>query len=188
MLDDGEGCAGNGQHNYLFGGAESRAWSMNAFRLFAHGREFDVDAFLATTTLRPDHVWHRGDQRRDACVESRHPTSGVEYELGDGRTLTLPEQEKIAIEYLSANQEALRVLAKWPGVTTFILALQYQLELGPGTFGFTIRPSALLMEHALAVGVSPTFYVWLDRRREWAGEYDAERGHSATDARREDEV
>src|SRR4051812_2957824 len=108
---------------------------MNKFCLFAHGREFDVDAFLAGTSLRPDYVWRRGDQKRYACGESRHPTSGVEVVLGDGEKLSLPEQEKIAIEYLSANREALRALAGWPGVTTFVLGLHYRIELGPSTVG-----------------------------------------------------
>jgi hypothetical protein len=31
-------------------------------------------------------------------------------------------------------------------------------------------PSAQLMWHALDIGISPVFYVWLGRRREWEGE------------------
>jgi hypothetical protein len=72
---------------------------MNEFRLFAHGVEFDVDAFLASTTLRPDYVWRRGDQRRYACVESRHPTSGLVLVLGDGQKVPLFEQEKTKLPW-----------------------------------------------------------------------------------------
>jgi hypothetical protein len=35
-------------------------------------------------------------------------------------------------------------------------------------------PSALLMWHCLDIGISPTYYVSLDREREWAAEQDAE--------------
>jgi hypothetical protein len=156
----------------MFGGAERRAYTMycmNEFRLFAHGVDFDPESFLASTSLQFDGVWHKGESGRN------HPkSSGVFKVLGDGQKVSIFEQEKIAIEYLSANQEALKALAKYPGVTTFILGLQYHIELEPGTIGFCMGPSASLMWHCLDIGVSPTFYVSLDRRREWESEQDAE--------------
>jgi hypothetical protein len=147
---------------------------MNEFRLFAHGDAFDVDAFLASTTLRPDYIWRRGDQRRYACIESSHPTSGIELVLGDGRKIPLFEQQKIAIEYLSANREALQALAAYPGVTAFILGLQYYIQLDPSTVGLCMGPSPWLMWHCLDIGVWPTFYVSLDRRHEWESDQDVE--------------
>jgi hypothetical protein len=151
---------------------------MNEFRLFAHGEAFDVDAFLAKTTLRPDRVWRRGDQRRYACVESKHPTSGVEFFLGDGWVVPLPDQEAMAIAYLKARRDELRALAQFPGVETFILGFQYVCELDGGLLGFCLGPSAQLMWHALDTGVQPNYYVMLDRRRE-CGNEDPEPGASA---------
>ena len=144
-------------------GASDRAPDvMNQFRLFAHGVAFDPDAYLAEAPLKFDGAWHKGEGGHD------HPkSSGVFKMLGNGRTLPIFEQERIAVEFLSANREALKVLAKYPGVTTFILGLQCHIELEPGTIGFCMGPSALLMWHCLDIGVSPTFYVSLDRRREW---------------------
>jgi hypothetical protein len=136
---------------------------MNEFRLFAHGEEFDVDAFLASTSLRPDYVWRRGDQRRYACVESSHPTSGVEFVLGDGLTTPLPEQEASAIAYLEAHRDDLRALASSPGVDTFILGLQYRTALKSNVIGFALGLSAQLMSHCLDVGCEPVHYVTLDR-------------------------
>jgi hypothetical protein len=136
---------------------------MNEFRLFAHGEEFDVDAFLASTTLRPDHVWRRGDQRRYACVESRHPTSGVEFVLGDGRTVPFLEQDTIAVAYLELHRDELRTLARFPGVTTFNLGLQYRAAFESNAIGFCLGPSAQLMWHCLDVGCEPVYYVTLDR-------------------------
>src|SRR5262245_61275935 len=138
---------------------------MNEFRLFAHGVEFDPDAYLASAPLKFDGVWRKGESGHD------HPkSSGVVKVLGDGRTVPTCEQERIAIEYLSANREALKALAQHPQVTTFILGLQYHLVLDGNTIGFCMGPSARLMRHCLDIGISPTYYVTLDREREWAGE------------------
>lgn len=136
---------------------------MNEFRLFAHGEAFDADAFLASTSLRPDYVWRRGDQRRYACVDSRHPTSGVEFVLGDGLSVPVPEQEGIAIAYLKAHRDELRALARSPGVETFILGLQYRTALESNVIGFSLGLSAQLMRHCLDVGCEPVHYVTLDR-------------------------
>lgn len=136
---------------------------MNEFRLFAHGKAFDVDAFLKLTSLRPDYVWRREDQRRYSCVESRHTTSGVEFVLGDGLTVPFLEQERIAVAYLEAHRDELRALAQFPGADTFILGLQYRMALESNVIGFCLGPSAQLMWHCLDVGCEPTYYVILDR-------------------------
>lgn len=139
---------------------------MNEFRLFAHGESFDVDAFLASSTLRPDYVWRRGEQRRYYCSESRHPTSGVEFVLGNGLTVPFLEQESIAVAYLQDHRDELRALSRLQGVDTFILGLQYHGEFDNNTFGFCLGPSLRLMWHCLEVGCEPTYYVSIDRRPE----------------------
>jgi hypothetical protein len=143
---------------------------MNHFTLFAHGEAFDVDAFLATTTLSPDFVWRRGDQRRYACVESRHPTSGVEIVLGDGLSVPYWKQEEIAISYLKEHRDPLLALAQFPGAEVFILGIQYVVETDPATVGFCVEPSAPLVLHARDIGARLNYYVTLDRRREWERE------------------
>ena len=145
---------------------------MNDFHILAHGEEFDLDAFLATTTLRPDFVWRRGDQK-SACFDSRHPTSGIELSLGDGLAISLWDQEKIAIAYLQEHRDELRVLGEFPGVRVFILSLQYLFKLDPGTVGFWVTPCPPLMRQCLDLGIYLTYHVRLDRRAEWGIE-DAE--------------
>ena len=137
---------------------------VNHLTLFAHGESFDVDAFLASTTLQLDYIWRRGDQLRYSCVESRYETSGVEIILGDGTAIPFLKQDGIAIKYIKAHEDELRALAKSSGVETFILGLQYHLKLDDGLTGFCMGPSPLLMWHALDVGVWLTYYVTLDRR------------------------
>lgn len=136
---------------------------MNHFSIFAHGDDFDVDAFLVRTKLKPDHVWRRGDQRRYACVESKHETSGVEFVLGDGWKVPLSDQEDIALAYLKEHREALRKLANFSGVETFILGLQYVCRLNSSILGFVVGPDSQLMWHALDAGVQPSYYVSFDR-------------------------
>jgi hypothetical protein len=130
---------------------------MNHFRLFAIGEAFDVDAFLAKTTLRPDAVVRRGTPRRFG----KHPKSMFDIVLGDGQSLSLSEQEEIAVSFLKANREELRQLAAFPGIEAFVLGIQDVPDFDESVVGFCITPSADLMWHALDVGVALTYYVSL---------------------------
>jgi hypothetical protein len=99
------------------------------FHIFAHGETFDVDAFLATSTIHPDYVWRRAPRE----------TSGIEIFLGDGREIRLVDQEDIAISYLKTHRDELRALAQFPGVDTFILGLV--LICKPEHTGCCVGPS-----------------------------------------------
>ncbi len=136
---------------------------MNFFTIFAHGESFDVDAFLSKTSLTFDHIWHRGDLRDHPFVKSKHPTSGVEIVLGDGLTIPFLKQERIAIDYIKDNKEDLKYIGMFPGVKTFILGLQYRLEIAENINGFCMGPSEILMQLALEIGFYPNYYVTIDR-------------------------
>jgi hypothetical protein len=121
--------------------------------IIAHGEKFDVDAFLANSTLRPDFVW-----RREAPL-----TSGVEFFLGDGRQIRVPDQEEIAVAYLKAHRDELRALGQSPGVEAFILGLVYVCPLD--ATGLALGPSLTLMRHVLDIGISPRYYGTAEGRR-----------------------
>lgn len=121
--------------------------------IFAHGEPLDVDAFLANSTLRPDFVW-----RRKAPL-----TSGVEFVLGDGRAISLREQENIAITYLKAHRDELRSIGAFQGVDTFILGLVYIAKLEDGVTGVALDWPPELMTSALDVGITPIHYITYDR-------------------------
>lgn len=123
------------------------------FHIYALGESFDVDAFLARSSLRPSFVWRR---------MGNGPTNGLELLLGDARTTRIPEQEKIAIEYLRAHREELRSLADFPGVEALILGFVYRIS--PPATGICVGPSRELMLYALDAGVRPNFYVTLPDR------------------------
>ena len=123
----------------------------NYFKLFAQGTDFNVDAYVEQSSLRFDSVWHLG--------EPHLRSSGCEIVLGDGDTTRLEEQERIAVEFLETNEEALRELAGYEGVDSVILGLHYRASAHMAAF--CMEPSEGLMYFALRTGVSPVFYVEL---------------------------
>lgn len=122
------------------------------FHIFALGESFDVDAFLARSTLHPSFVWRK---------MGNGPTNGLELLLDDRSGINLGEQEKIAIEYLKEHREELRLLATFPGVDALNLGLVYRVTLN--VTGCCLGPSRALMIHALDSGVSPNYYVTIMR-------------------------
>ena len=122
------------------------------FHLFALGESFDVDAFLASSTLTPSYVW-RG--------LGNGPTNGFDLLLGDAATLKLSEQEEIAINYLRDHRDELRALAQSPGLEVLNLGLQY-FPSGSAT-GLVVGPSRRLMYHCLDVGARPNYYISFHR-------------------------
>jgi len=120
--------------------------------IFAHGETLDVDAFLADSTLRPDFVW-----RRKAPL-----TSGVEFVLGDGRAISLCDQENIAITYLKAHRDELRSIATFRGVDAFILGLVYIAKLEDGVTGVALDWPPELMKSALDAAITPIHYIKYD--------------------------
>jgi hypothetical protein len=125
------------------------------FELLAHGGGFDVDAYLKSAPFEFDLVWHRSQGGR--------PTSGISRLLGDGALISLPEQQRMAAEFLSANRNSLRELARFPGVENFILGLQCNIQVRDGLRGFALAPTPELMRLALDISISPTFYVVFNR-------------------------
>ena len=130
----------------------------NEFRVFAHGEDFDVDAYLRTSTLHPDRVW----RRRSGGIQ----TNGVVFDLGDGRSIGILDQERIAIKFLKEHTDALRTLGHYAGVETFILGLQRVCKVAEPHDGFCLSPSQELLWHTLDIGVQLVFYGSFDRTKE----------------------
>jgi hypothetical protein len=127
---------------------------INDFELFAHGAAFDVDAYLLRTELPVSRVWRRGS--------GHYKTSGIAMTLGDGHSVPVPEQERLAIEFFSAHRDALIALGREPGIDAFVLRLHLRMRLQEGLVGFSVGPSISLMRHALDVGVEPLYFVALE--------------------------
>ena len=108
---------------------------MNYFKIFAHGKKFNVDKFIEISPLKIDYVWKKGDQKRYAPTDipSPHETSGIEIVLGEGTKLNRFEQDAIAVEFMEENLEALKELSAFPGVDNITLGIHFLLELEVNT-------------------------------------------------------
>jgi hypothetical protein len=134
----------------------------NFFTIFAHGKDFDVKSFLHQSSLKVDNIWLIGEQKRNACVNALHETSGLEIILGDGRELTIFEQYEIAYQYLNKNKSQLKQLAQEKGVTTFNLGLHYSIKMEPELVGFCMGAPKQLNSLALEINIDPVFYVYCE--------------------------
>jgi hypothetical protein len=84
--------------------------------LRACGDDFDVDAFLTTSTLHPNGVWHRGESRSRSKLHSENGFNIVVTEHGK-----LKEDVPEALSFLSANEAELIRLRDFPGVKSLCL-------------------------------------------------------------------
>ena len=85
-------------------------------QLIASGRDFDVDAFLSTTTLACDRVFRRGERATEFF-------SGFTATLGDASELSYDQQVRAAVEFITKHREQLTHLMKWPGVANVEIGL-----------------------------------------------------------------
>jgi len=131
----------------------------NCFKVFALGEDFDVDAFKATSSMVPSHIWRRGEPKKGRG--SPYPTSGIAFEIGDGQVVPFLKQDDLAIAFLKAHRDQLKALGQFPGVTNFTVGLQYSAEAQRNLVGFSMGVSSLLMWHLLDIGCTLTHYVWL---------------------------
>ena len=148
------------------------------FRLCAGGVAFDVDAFLAASTLKPDHVVHQGEQRSLAATGVVYDISGFEIVLGDGLSVPFREQQSLAADYLEAHGGEFRKLRQAPGLEDIDLYLEFTTEFVTlNTTGFGYSLNRRLMNQCVAAGVCLHVSVSLIRSVE-----DAEPGDAAADA------
>jgi len=137
--------------------------SMNHWiKIHALGESFDVDAFVRTCSMSLSSVWRRGEPKVVGGA-SLYPTSGIAFNLGDGRIVPFPEQEQLAVAFLKAHRDDLKALGQFPGVSHFTLGLQYLRTFQRESFGCCMSASKWLMWHCLDVGCSLSHYVCVER-------------------------
>ncbi len=121
------------------------------FGLFALGEHFNVDAYIAKSSLLPSFVWRQ---------VGNGTTSGIDFLLGDAGSLNVLEQEVSAVKFLNQHRDELIALAEFPGVEALNLSLIYPANISVA--GFSLGPSNALMAAALNARVSPRYYVCID--------------------------
>jgi hypothetical protein len=87
---------------------------MRPFQLFVCGRTFDVDAFLAATSLHCDRVFRCGEKYGSGGWSRER--SGFNLCLGDKSKLSLEQQAEVAARFLDDNRKVLARLKAWPGL------------------------------------------------------------------------
>lgn len=118
------------------------------FQLIASGNFFDVDGFLATTTLGYQRVF----RRRDNNVQF---SSGFTRVIGNAAELTFDQQVHLAVRFIEEHKSELKRLMTWPGVTKVEVILSPALELARNivcTQCYSVPPS--LVQACASLGLS----------------------------------
>jgi hypothetical protein len=87
--------------------------------LRASGRDFDVDAFLVGSTLKPRSVYHRGESRFPGSTRpngKRRDESGMNVPVSVTEFIDFPKQVAEATAFLLAETKEIRRLVTFPGV------------------------------------------------------------------------
>ncbi len=96
--------------------------------LRAAGREFDVEAFLASSTLKPCRVYRRGEPRFPGALsgDKRNDKSGMNIPVAVAEFADLPGQVAEARAFLQTEAKEIRRLVTFPGVEG--VALDFGIE------------------------------------------------------------
>jgi hypothetical protein len=111
--------------------------------LRASGPDFDVDAFLADSPLKPDAVFRKGEP---APVPRRGPQnarlSGFNHTVSQASLDDLATQVDDATEFLDEYEDELRRLGSFEGVE--LVYLDFGVRRGEGEVHTDILPAGLL--------------------------------------------
>ena len=95
--------------------------------LRAADETFDVDGFLATSSLNPYKTWHVGERSSESLPPST--TAGFNVDVSDADMHDLPAQIEDAIEFLRENSDELRRLST--AIGTSRASLDFAVAHGP---------------------------------------------------------
>ncbi|HEY7117537.1 MAG TPA: hypothetical protein VH475_13195 [Tepidisphaeraceae bacterium] len=89
--------------------------------LRASGSEFDVDAFVAGSSLEVVTVYRRGEPARTTPTGPKLDRSGFNVEVSDAGFNDFDEQLRDAVEFLTRHEAEVRRLVAFPGVEGVVL-------------------------------------------------------------------
>lgn len=127
--------------------------------LRAAGVDFDVDAFLRTTSLIADSHWHKGEKRLPNSNSSTvvNGTSGVRLVVSKCDFSEFAQQLQDAVVFLRINQEAVKALASYPGIEHALLDFGAEIH-PPGWSSFTFHTELLALAGSAGVSLSLSVY------------------------------
>lgn len=129
----------------------------------AVGKDFDVDAFVANSSLQPYEVYHRGEKLLRSRPAYENAGLKVDVSQADG---CLAVEFQDAIRWLTENMAELERLAAFPGVESMALDFGYNLRSE-----FVVQSDSVpleLMRLAVQANVSLdlTLYSWVSEQAE----------------------
>lgn len=124
--------------------------------LRASGVDFDVDAFLGSSSLKPCAIHRRGSPRAGkAAPRGRgHESSGLAVAVSGAPWSDLTAQVSDAEQFLAAHQTAIRDLVGFPGVDEATLDFPLELRIGDGVAAQFDRFPASLVAAAGRLGLA----------------------------------
>ena len=117
------------------------------------GDDFQVDAFLAGSNLRPFRVHHRGDTSRRSSL---YTNSGLSLHVSsaDG---DLDAEISDAVAFLTTHEAELQRLHDFPGVTDLRLDFGYYQRNVAAQFDY-LPPDLLARAGKLGIGIELSLY------------------------------
>jgi hypothetical protein len=111
--------------------------------LRAGGNDFDIDGFIARTSLEIDSLWRKGEKRFPKRATSEiNQSSGVRVVASEADFSQLAEQIADVTSFLRQNLDQVKLLVSCPGVEGAVLDFGAEIY-PPGWASFTF-PAALL--------------------------------------------
>ena len=127
--------------------------------LRAGGTHFNVDEFIAKSSLVADSLWRKGEKRfpHSKSNEEINGSSGVRVVASEADFSELSQQIDDVTVFLRLNQEPIKALASFPGVEGAVLDFGADIY-PPGWASFTFPPELLLLAGSAGVSLCLSVY------------------------------
>lgn len=127
--------------------------------LRAGGKNFDVDSFVAESSLAIDSLWRKGEKRfpKSTTNESINESSGIRIVASEADFSDLPQQIADVILFLRQNQQDVKALASFAGIEGAVLDFGAEIY-PPGWASFSFPPELLSLTGAAGVTLCLSVY------------------------------
>jgi hypothetical protein len=128
--------------------------------LRVEGKTFDVDAFLADSSLEPYDVFHAGEPRKLRPERGENKDSGFKVDVSDASWEGLRAQVSDAIAFLDQHRHELERLRAAPGVEDVRLDFAIYLRMNDSVWAQYdyFPPEIVSRAGALGIGLELSIY------------------------------
>jgi hypothetical protein len=122
----------------------------------ATGDSFDVDAFLASSSLVPDNVFHRGEPCQ-VNRERNRPFTGFAVQLTENFGRLCAQTAEVTM-FLREHELELSRLSRYPGVTDIRLDFGYERDPEAAVQCDYLPPDLVALAGSLGIGIELSLY------------------------------